>query len=59
MSKNYNLKNTNSVDIMISVVLRDFPFSPNQPLKSVDDQNIRILKNKLTKFKKQEYRTCD
>jgi hypothetical protein len=39
-------------------VLRDFPFSRNQPLKSADDQYIRILKNKLIKLKKkQEDRT--
>jgi hypothetical protein len=31
------LKNTGFVDIMISKVLRDFPFSRNQPLKSADD----------------------
>jgi hypothetical protein len=37
---------------MISQVVRDFPFSRNQPLKSADDQYIRILKNKLIKLKK-------
>jgi hypothetical protein len=47
-----NSKNTDFVDIMISKVLRDFPFSRNQPLKSADDQYIRILKNKLVKLKK-------
>jgi hypothetical protein len=31
-----NLKNTDLVDI-ISSVLRDLPFSQNQPLKSADD----------------------
>jgi hypothetical protein len=31
------LKKTDFVDIMISKVLRDFPFSRNQPLKSADD----------------------
>jgi hypothetical protein len=36
-------KKTDFVDIMISKVLRDFPFSRNQPLKSSDDQYIRIL----------------
>jgi hypothetical protein len=30
-------KNTDIVDIIISKVLRDFPFSRNQPLKSADD----------------------
>ena len=49
--QNRNLKNTDLVDI-ISKVLRDFPFSRNQPLKSDDDQDIRTLKNKLIKFKK-------
>jgi hypothetical protein len=51
-TQNGNLKNTDSVDITISNVLRDFPFSRNQPLKSADDRYIRILKNKLIKFKK-------
>jgi hypothetical protein len=37
---------------MISKVLRDLPFSRNQPLKSGDDYHIRILKNKLIKLKK-------
>jgi poly(A) polymerase Pap1 len=31
---------------MISKVLSDLSFRRNQPLKSVDDQYIRILKNK-------------
>jgi hypothetical protein len=35
--RNRNLKNTDFVYIMISKVLRDFPFSRNQPLKSADD----------------------
>ena len=35
--QNRNLKNTDFVDIVISHVLRDFPFSRNQPLKSADD----------------------
>jgi hypothetical protein len=39
---------------MISKVLRDFPFSRNQPLKSADDLYSRILKNKLIKFKKKQ-----
>jgi hypothetical protein len=50
--QNQNLKNTHFVDIMISKVLRDLPFSRNQPLKSADEQYIRIMKNKLIKFKK-------
>jgi hypothetical protein len=50
--QNLNLKNTNFVDIMISKILRDFPSSRNQPLKSTDKQYIRILKSKLIKFKK-------
>jgi hypothetical protein len=32
-NQNRNLKNKDFVDIMISNVLRDFPFSRNQPLK--------------------------
>jgi hypothetical protein len=44
-------KNTDFVYIMISKVLRDLPFSRNQPLKSADDQYINILKNKLIKLK--------
>jgi hypothetical protein len=35
--QNRNLKNTDFVDIVISKVLRDFPFSRNQPLKSADE----------------------
>jgi hypothetical protein len=55
---NRNLKNTYFADIMISEVLRDFPFSRHQPLKSADDRYIRVLKNKLIKLKKrQEDRT--
>jgi hypothetical protein len=45
-------KKSNFVDIKIATVLRDFPFSRNQPLKSADDQYIRIWKNKLIKLKK-------
>jgi hypothetical protein len=52
-----NLKDIDFVDIMISKVLHDFPFSRNQPLKSADDKYIRILKNKLMKLKKKEDRT--
>jgi hypothetical protein len=55
--QNRNLENTDFTDIIISGLLRDFPFSRNQPLKSVDDQYIGILKNKLIKLKKQEDRT--
>jgi hypothetical protein len=47
-----NLKSTDFVDVMMSNVLRDFAFSQNQPLKSADDQHIRILKNKLITLKK-------
>jgi hypothetical protein len=36
-SPNRNLKNTDFVDILLSKVLRDLPFSRNQPLKSPDD----------------------
>jgi hypothetical protein len=32
-----NFKNTDFVYITISIVLRDLPFSRNQPLKSADD----------------------
>jgi hypothetical protein len=39
---------------MISKVLRDFPVSRNQPLKSADDRCISILKNKLIKFEKRQ-----
>jgi hypothetical protein len=35
--QNRNLKNTDFVDIMISEVLHDLPFSQNQPLRSADD----------------------
>jgi hypothetical protein len=51
-----NKKKTDFVDI-ISKVLRDFPFSQNQPLMLADDEYIRILKTKLIKLKKQEDRT--
>jgi hypothetical protein len=37
---------------MISKVVRDLPFSRNQPLKSADDECIRIFKIQLIKFKK-------
>jgi hypothetical protein len=35
------------VNITISNVVCDLPFSGNHPLKSADDCYIRILKNKL------------
>jgi hypothetical protein len=37
------------VAIMISKVLRDLPFSRNQPLKSADEWYIKILESKLLK----------
>jgi hypothetical protein len=58
--KDQNLKSTNFVNIMVSKVLRDLPFSRNQSLQSADDQYIIILKNKLIKFKKnQKTGHCD
>jgi hypothetical protein len=45
-------KNTNFLDITISKVLHDLHFSRQQPLKSADDQRIRIVNNKLMKLKK-------
>jgi hypothetical protein len=57
--QNRNLKNTGFVDIVISKALRDLSFSRNQPLKSADDQYIRILKNKLIKLQKQKTGHCD
>jgi hypothetical protein len=47
--QNRNIINTDFVDIMIPKVLRDLPFSRNQPLKLADDWCIRILKSKLIK----------
>jgi hypothetical protein len=35
--QNRNFKNTDFVDTIVSKVLRDLPFSRNQPLKSADD----------------------
>jgi hypothetical protein len=35
--QNRNLENTDLVDTVISKVLRDLPFSRNQPLKSADE----------------------
>jgi hypothetical protein len=42
--RNRNLKNTDFVDIMISEVLRDLPFSQNHPLKSADDCILEFWK---------------
>jgi hypothetical protein len=39
-------KNLDFVDIVISRVLRNFPFSRNKQLKSADEQYIKILKSK-------------
>jgi hypothetical protein len=36
---------------IISAVLRDFPFSRNNALKSADDWQIGILKNKVEKLR--------
>jgi hypothetical protein len=47
-------KKTDFVDITISKVLRDLPFSRNQPLKSADDCTSEFFKNKLIKLKKNE-----
>jgi hypothetical protein len=38
---------TDSVDIMMSKVLRDLAFSRNHPLKSTDDWYTENLKNKI------------
>ena len=40
------IKKTDFVDTMISIVLRDLPFSQSQPLKTADDYYIAIAKNK-------------
>jgi hypothetical protein len=57
-SQNWNLKNADFVNIMISKVLRSFPINRNQALRWTDDWYIRILKNKVMKFKKeQDYRS--
>ena len=48
--QNRNLRNTHFV-VTISEVLRDLPFSRNQPMKSADDKYIGILNNKLIKLK--------
>jgi hypothetical protein len=39
-------KKRHAADTMISIVLRDLPFSQNQPLKTADDLCIAIVKNK-------------
>jgi len=52
--RNRNLKNRDFVGTMISNVLRDLPFSGNQPLKSADHSYVRILQIKLIKLKIQE-----
>jgi hypothetical protein len=57
--QNRNLKATDFVDIKISKVLPDFPFSQNQPVKSADDQYITILRNKLIKLKNKKIGHCD
>jgi hypothetical protein len=44
-------RNTNFVNTVISVVLRDFPSSRNQPLKWADDYYIGILKNRMKSIK--------
>jgi hypothetical protein len=36
-TQNLDLKNTEFVDIIVSKVLRNLPFSRDQPLKSADD----------------------
>jgi hypothetical protein len=43
--KNRNLKKIYFVDAMTCNVLRDLPFSRNDPLKLSDDYYIGILKN--------------
>jgi hypothetical protein len=58
--QNRNLrKKTDFVYVVRSNILRDFPFSQNQPMKSADDQYIRILKNKLIKLKNRKTGHCD
>jgi hypothetical protein len=44
---NQNFKNMDFVDMMILYVVRDLPLSQNQPLQSIVDKYIRILKNKI------------
>jgi hypothetical protein len=51
-------KTTDFVDIMISKVLHDLPFSRNQLLKSADDYCITIFKKLINEIeKKQDDRT--
>jgi len=45
--KNQNLKTTDFVDMMILNVLRDTPFSRNQPLKFAGEMYIRTKKKNL------------
>jgi len=47
--QNRNFEDKDYVDTMLSEVLRDLPFSRNQPLKSADVPYIRVLKKKLIK----------
>jgi hypothetical protein len=41
---NLNFENTKFVDMIITNILRDLPFSRSYPLKSADDQYIRNVK---------------
>jgi hypothetical protein len=43
-TKKPKFKTTHFIDIMISKALLDLPFNRNNPLKSADEQYIRILK---------------
>jgi hypothetical protein len=56
-SQNRNLKKHRFCRYHDINIVRDLPFTQNQPLKSADDKYIIILKNKLIKLKKQEDRT--
>ena len=47
MGPNRNFKNLRFLDLMISCVLCDLPFSKNQPLILADDLSIRILKSEI------------
>ena len=61
---NQDLKTIDFVDMKISDVLGDLPFSCNQPLKLADGKYIRIFKSKiktydfLDEIKKQSRLTC-
>jgi hypothetical protein len=46
------IKTTYFGNTIISNVLRDLPFSRNQPLKLAEDLNIGILKNKIKNLQK-------